>query len=683
MNEITTIIFSKNRACQLELLLRNLNMPAIVLYAYDAEFKTGYEKLIKLYPSIKFIEEYNFKQQTLENLGEYTMFLCDDDIMIEHFDEDCSEFIEFKRNSDILCLSLRMSPNYDNAPLLKNNTWEWRKCKKDWGYPMSVTSHIFRKKDILQTMINGEFKIPLDLERTLKRNIPDRQLMMYFDNPKIINNLANQVQIKCPDRNLGISLVELEKKFLSHKQLSLIYIKEEARKSKSCFLMTDYKWEDSQLSNYKKNITSQRGEDGILEKIFEILEVKDGWCVDVGAYGKMNSNVYNLIKKGWSGVLIEKDKERFKELKDMYIQDNVYCLCKNVEVEGIRSLNSLLDETVIPREFNFLNIDIDGLDYYVWESLKYYNPLVVVVEFNSTFSFDYYLQSINGKGGASLSAMVKLGKEKGYKLIATTNFNAFFIRCDLFDKFDINDNSIEKLFIKNKDLYGNKTRVDIESKIKPVVLTANLGNFENTVEYVKQSIDYDFHRFTDENFPPRHCSMTPRLQARIPKMFGWQMIKGHEYYIWLDSSCVFADEDSISWLLRQCKNNVDMAVFKHPNRNSIQEEADYLKLRLKNKCTYITSRYENELINEQLEIIKDDKKYVDNQLFASTCIVYKNNEKVQNMMKEWWFFSSRYHSIDQLSFPYVIWKAELDIKIIQDSYLKTPYLQYVRNKICQ
>ncbi|GAF81593.1 unnamed protein product, partial [marine sediment metagenome] len=52
------------------------------------------------------------------------------------------------------------------------------------------------------------------------------------------------------------------------------------------------------------------------------------------------------------------------------------------------------------------------------------------------------------------------------------------------------------------------------------VSTANLGNFDKQIEYIPQSVEYDFFRFTDENFPPRACSMQPRLQARIPKMFS-------------------------------------------------------------------------------------------------------------------------------------------------------------------
>jgi len=213
--------------------------------------------------------------------------------------------------------------------------------------------------------------------------------------------------------------------------------------------------------------------------------------------------------------------------------------------------------------------------------------------------------------------------------------------------------------------------------MRSTIITANLGHFDKMIDPVQQSIPIDFTRFTDRNFPPRFNSMTPRLQARIPKMFGWQMVPEYDYYIWVDSSCALLHPDSAKWLLEQCKN-VDMAVLKHPDRNSIQEEADYLKKRLSIDCSYITPRYKNELIDEQLEVIKRDKDFVDDKLFASTVIVYKNNSKVRYLMKEWWYHTSRFHSIDQLSFPYVIFKSGCKLNVIQDSYFKTPYISYIR-----
>src|SRR6266404_5273265 len=110
-SEITTIVFSRNRACQLELLLRSLSMPVTVLYFYDPEFKAGYDKLIKMYPSLNFVLRYDFKNQLLEIIKKgtkYVLFLVDDDIMVDAFHENCPEFKEFKANSDILSLSLRL-----------------------------------------------------------------------------------------------------------------------------------------------------------------------------------------------------------------------------------------------------------------------------------------------------------------------------------------------------------------------------------------------------------------------------------------------------------------------------------------------------------------------------------------------------------------------------------------------
>lgn len=210
--------------------------------------------------------------------------------------------------------------------------------------------------------------------------------------------------------------------------------------------------------------------------------------------------------------------------------------------------------------------------------------------------------------------------------------------------------------------------------MKIAILTANMGNFDKRVDPIEQSVPVTFKRFTDDNFPLRHCSMTPRLQARIVKMFGWQMFPNYDTYVWIDSSCSLQHPDSVKWLVEKCSG--DLVVFKHPNRNTVREEADYLKQRLAKKCPYITPRYENELIDEQLDAIQD---IPDTMLFASTVMVYKNNDRVREMMKEWWYHTSRFHSIDQLSLPYSIQKTGCSFSVIEDDYQKTPYLTYVRN----
>lgn len=211
--------------------------------------------------------------------------------------------------------------------------------------------------------------------------------------------------------------------------------------------------------------------------------------------------------------------------------------------------------------------------------------------------------------------------------------------------------------------------------MRVAVISANLGSFDNPQDIVPQSVKCDFFRFTDENFPPREKALTPRLQARIPKMFGWQMKPGYDIYVWLDSSVTFEHPDSVKWLLEQL-GDADVAVLKHPNRSSLKAEADYLKERLKSDNQYIIPRYKNELIDEQLAEIDADTTYVDNRLYASTVYVYRNTQQVRDALKEWWYHTSRYHSIDQLSFPYIL--RNLRVNVMNISYFKTPYITYTR-----
>ena len=141
----------------------------------------------------------------------------------------------------------------------------------------------------------------------------------------------------------------------------------------------------------------------------------------------------------------------------------------------------------------------------------------------------------------------------------------------------------------------------------------------------------------------------------------------------------------MKWFLEQC-DGVDIAVLKHPMRNTIREEAQYLKDRIalerKDKVSrYVISRYDNELIDEQLKAIFSDTSYVDDCVFASTAFVYKNCNRLQMAMKEWWFHTSRYHLIDQLSFPYVLKKNECTIKVIPTKKhhdFRIPYLTLTR-----
>lgn len=212
--------------------------------------------------------------------------------------------------------------------------------------------------------------------------------------------------------------------------------------------------EDSRyLLKYGKNITSQSGEDGILEKVFSLIGVRNEWCVEFGAHdGKLHSNTYSLIQdRGWNGVLIEADSGRFDELVENYRgNDRAHLLRFWVGyTEGKDTLDDVLAGTSIPVDPDLVSIDVDGNDWHIWHSLKKYRPRAVVIEFNPTVPNDVlFVQSRDPHEaqGCSLRALVALGKAKGYELACVTTYNAIFVVEDVFDDLGIEDNSIGAMY---------------------------------------------------------------------------------------------------------------------------------------------------------------------------------------------------------------------------------------------
>src|SRR3989344_4850059 len=205
------------------------------------------------------------------------------------------------------------------------------------------------------------------------------------------------------------------------------------------------------LLDYNRNITSEHGEDGVIEKIFQIIGEGEKWCVELGALnGVHGSNVWRLRKEqGWPGVLIEADRTYFEKLQREYAGiERAHCVNAFVSFEGEHSLDRIFAQTPLPHTFDLLSLDIDGNEYHLWDSLTKYRPRVMVVEFNPSIPNEVsFIQPRDMKvfQGSSLRAFVELGKRKGYELIAANEVNAFFVSKELFSKFSIVDNSIDAL----------------------------------------------------------------------------------------------------------------------------------------------------------------------------------------------------------------------------------------------
>jgi hypothetical protein len=171
-------------------------------------------------------------------------------------------------------------------------------------------------------------------------------------------------------------------------------------------------------------------------------------------------------------------------------------------------------------------------------------------------------------------------------------------------------------------------------------------------------------------------------------MFGWDMLPGYDIYIWLDASFRLSAKHSIHWFFRlSAKHSIhwfasnlgycDLAIFRHPKRRSIAEEALFIAHKIEKQSPYLTGRYEGEDMEGQLRAIGTDG-FEDDTLYATMAFAYHPDYRVKRMLTDWWVHTSRFHSVDQLALPYLVWDHGCSVAILEGDPYHSPWIEYTR-----
>jgi hypothetical protein len=194
---------------------------------------------------------------------------------------------------------------------------------------------------------------------------------------------------------------------------------------------------------------SQNGEDGILLYLFSLLGTTNKKSVEIFAGNGIECNTANLIvNHGWTGFLVDGNEDNvargqkfYAESRDTFIKPpkfvHAWVTADNV--------NDLIRSNGFAGDLDLFSLDIDGNDYWIWKAIDCINPRVVVLEYHCAWGpdravtvpyrpdFQLDLTTHPYYQGASLPAFVKLGRQKGYRLIGCQRygFNAFFLRDDV------------------------------------------------------------------------------------------------------------------------------------------------------------------------------------------------------------------------------------------------------------
>lgn len=199
------------------------------------------------------------------------------------------------------------------------------------------------------------------------------------------------------------------------------------------------------FSDAEFRVFSQFGDDGIIQYLLHRLDIGSRRFVEFGVEDYREANTrFLLLKDDWSGLVMDASEEHVAAIRseELYWRHDLRVVHAFIDRENI---DAILTEHGMSGEIGLLSIDIDGMDYWVWEAIEAVEPVLVIVEYNSIFGHSssitvpYEARFDRRKAhpsslyfGASLAALARLGDRKGYALVGSNaaGVNAYFVRRD-------------------------------------------------------------------------------------------------------------------------------------------------------------------------------------------------------------------------------------------------------------
>jgi hypothetical protein len=236
-SEVVTLIFSKDRLLQLDLLLNTLFEKCKDIYSTDVKiiYKGSTKEIEDLYKQmsqeyfqqVDFIQQTNFRDDVLKSIQgyKYVLFLVDDCIFFGNF--SLSSIVNMmERIQDAIGFSLRLGENINycyslnatqsipNFSKMRDGIifFEWLYAECDFGYPLEVSSSLYRIQDLLPILHDEIYNNPNELESILYGNlslfVPKFTKLLSYRTSVAFCAPLNKVQKTHPNRSGSMAVYE-------------------------------------------------------------------------------------------------------------------------------------------------------------------------------------------------------------------------------------------------------------------------------------------------------------------------------------------------------------------------------------------------------------------------------------------------------------------------------------------
>jgi hypothetical protein len=214
-------------------------------------------------------------------------------------------------------------------------------------------------------------------------------------------------------------------------------------------------------------VFSQADEDGIIQEIFNRIGTTNRTFIEFGVETGIECNTVKLLLEGWRGLWLDGLANNVANIRTNF---STFVDAGRLQiVEAFitaENIDALFEQGGVTGEIDLLSIDIDRNDYWVWKAIEVVKPRVVAIEYNASLRpplslvVPYDARAIWNQTnyfGASLEALTRLGREKGYRLVGC-NFagsNAFFVRNDAAGDHFFDPATSEELYEPPRYFYAS------------------------------------------------------------------------------------------------------------------------------------------------------------------------------------------------------------------------------------
>lgn len=242
------------------------------------------------------------------------------------------------------------------------------------------------------------------------------------------------------------------------------------------------------LRDVEFKVFSQFGEDGIIQYLIRRAGIpRERRCfVEFGVESYTEANTrFLLMNDNWRGLIIDGSEAHMAAVRgsQVYWRHDLTAVAAFVDAVNI---NGLIANAGYAGEVGLLSIDVDGMDYWIWEKIDVVDPIIVVIEYNSVFGakravtvpYDARFTRTaahhsNLYWGCSLKAVELLGKRKGYALVGSNSAgnNAFLVRRDRLNgqpEVTAEEAYVESRFRESRDKNGRLTYLSGPARLREI-----------------------------------------------------------------------------------------------------------------------------------------------------------------------------------------------------------------------